>query len=179
MALFSFGNMQAGKRGFFFFFGGEEFNCDLPQGLHDTQGFRLALVSLDQAQTRVRDSQKVDVGVLLASLHHHHRDKIEINRLQRTIERQSHMTYRNGVETCKVKRPLLGRLNDVTLERDLVVTISSVRRVNAVVIEKQLHSTPVFAADPYASLVVSVVHHLTEDEVQGERMRKGVLRWRE
>lgn len=82
MALFSFGNMQAGKRGFFlflfFFFGGEEFNCDLPQGLHDTQGFRLALVSLDQAQTRVRDSQKVDVGVLLASLHHHHRDKTKL-----------------------------------------------------------------------------------------------------
>ena len=60
-----------------------------------------------------------------------------------------------------------------------MVTVDSVRRVDAVVIKKQLHSTPILATDPYASLVVSVVHHLTEDEVQGEWVRKRILRWRE
>ena len=80
MALFSFGNTRAGKRRTFFFGEGNNSTAtlDLPQGLHDTQGFRLALVSLDQAQTRVRDSQKVDVGVLLTALHHRDKTKLKL-----------------------------------------------------------------------------------------------------
>jgi len=87
-----------------------------------------------------------------------------------------HKTYGDWENPGKVGGPLLGHVDDVLLDGDLVVGGVQVAEGDAVAVEQLSHFIALLAADSDARQTQHVLHHLAEHQVQRQRVAQRLVR---